>query len=189
MTQITPNAYFAKALEKGLVRNPTARLTTCLLGASQQCVQAQILLDYEVATIPPGTRMQAYGATVLFSHLSIADYDRMANTAIAKHGRTPQAEAMVARELLGRDDAIAVYQDAAVLNHPALAAVVAGLPERFADYEGGDVQQRPAERIAMIVDERNLKCAFDGLDQEVLPAWRDIDATAQARTADTALSR
>ena len=175
------NDYYKKAKAKGLTRNERLRLEVMdNLQFSPHSLWVWVLLDFHSATRVPGnsTQMHAKGALVLFENLTMDEWNGVSEKAIARHGRSHEAQQEAGCELLAtRQDKIIVFQDPDVLAHPSIQrqlGPVVGKAWIEQEHEGNPAR---VARMRELLDSTTMLVLHDDLDDKPHPSWEHAAQT------------
>lgn len=146
------NGFYHEVKAKGLVREESLRQELRRVTSPKVGVVAQILLDYRCELdSPDAPRRYAYGATLVFSHLSDREYQKLTSRLVSRHGRNSVAESAAVKELLDRDDIVSIFYDEGVMAHPVIARQIKSFEHLPYGNDGSHVSGATPEAIQRLL--------------------------------------
>lgn len=121
MSLIDLNQFYHRAKKKDDIVNAKVRYSLADFKSPKIGVNVTLLMGFEhkgdESTCP---KRYAYGASYIFENLTDKGYERIVKAAKNRFGNGLKAEEYAVKELLKRDDLVAIYSDGDILTHPLM---------------------------------------------------------------------
>jgi hypothetical protein len=163
----TINEQYHQRKSKGLADFEKLRGKLTFRESPGKCIIAQLLIDYKDLSSEKRNYANpyAYVASMVFPASMEADYKRLVDQNITRHGRTAKAEFLATAEMMSKDEGILVFSDKALLEDSRIKDQLNKIPL------GGYLQEKLAEAPGLNKD--LVK------DQVFLAAIKSVEADIQ----------